>query len=74
MDRVGRTYISKPLVGLVCTVAGSKRMSAGTWRHRMVVIVASETHNASFNRVGAFFDWDEVPVDPFESHWTELSA
>ena len=50
-------------------VTASKRMSAGTTRHTLLVV---DPTTGSLRKAGEQCDVDEVPVEPFDRTWEEV--
>jgi len=68
MNREGRTYKHRAS-GSIVVVTASKRMSAGTTRHTLLVV---DPTTGSLRKAGEQCDVDEVPVEPFDRTWEEV--
>lgn len=73
LNREGKTYRHRLNNALVLVVK-SKRMSAGTAKHTILVLEAGDgkTSTGLTINAGEQRDIDEVPVDKWERNWEEV--
>jgi hypothetical protein len=71
-NREGKTYRHR-MNNAIVVVVRSRRMSAGTARHTVVVIDPGNAMTSGRARLGGEqVEIDEVPVSPWERMWEEV--
>lgn len=75
LNREGKTYRHRLNDALVLVVK-SKRMSAGTAKHTILILEEGDgkTTTGTVIRAGKQMDLDEVPVEKWERNWEEVST